>query len=180
MTTINEDLLSAAKKVCYSYDKGNGKFDDRNLPTLCSEHLPMLVALGIFTLSKLNNTEALELLRLKAVSKKHSELLASASTGKHDFTSLYEKCKFINKIDVNLQSFTFKRESRNIKIELELLKTHLTLLGLELIAEERETRSGTKIVEYYYDVKQETTNQGDVKQETTNQGDVKQETTNQG
>lgn len=151
-------ILIDATTILTSYDKGNGCYKGNLSHVDWDESdISWLVAVGLFELSKMDIDTVIELRRLKAVSLKHSLLIAKASTGKYDFTSLLSACTFVLKIDSNLQQFTFKRESKTLKINLDLLKTQLALLDLELITEDSITRSGSEITNYFYDVKQTTT-----------------------
>jgi hypothetical protein len=148
------EVFRSAYIILDSYNKGNGSYNLKlNDVDWCANDVDWLLAYSIFELSKLDNTTFAELRRLRAVSIKHSLLLAKTSTGKYDFTSLLEHCSFINKIDVNLQCFTFKRETKNLKVDLDLLTAQLELLGLDLITEEQVTRSGSVVINYFYDIK---------------------------
>jgi len=148
-------IIERAVDICTTYSSGNGKFNKNNLPNInWSNHIQWLTAYAVYQLSK-NDEDIIDLINTKAVSKKHSLLLAKHNTGKYDFTSLLATCLFINKIDTNTQSFTFKRESKTCTVNLKQLESQLALLGLELITEETTTRSGGKLIEYFYDVKVE-------------------------
>ncbi len=146
-------MLANALKIVKTYDKGNGKFEIQNLPTIdYMGNMEWLLAYGLYNLSKEDNAN--ELFINKAVSKKHADLLAKCNTGKYDFTSLMQACTFINKIDTTLQQFTFKRESKTVQIDLNMLREQLKLLELDLIIEQSVTRSGSTVTNYYYDIKQ--------------------------
>jgi hypothetical protein len=146
-------MTTKALAICESYNSGNGKFDNSKLPVIkWARHSIWLVSFGLFHASKMESKDVISLINNNAVSDKHAHLLAKQCTGKYDFTGLLAVCTFINKIDSNLQSFTFKRESKTCKVDLSLLTSQLELMGLELITEEQNTRSGGKIINYFYDV----------------------------
>jgi len=148
-----EDVIAnRAMTICSGYNKGNGKFDPNDLPDVAwANHLTWLTAFGLYNASKISHADLYELINNKAVSKKHAFLLAKNNTG-IDFTHLLESCKFVNKIDNTLQSFTFKRETKSLKVDLSLLRAELQKLELCLVIEERVSRSGSKVVEYFYDI----------------------------
>ena len=149
-----QTITDKAKAICSGYNAGNGKYNPTDLPDVdWSQHLPWVIAFGLYNASKLSRADLFELVNTNAVSKKHSLLLAKASTGRYDFTELLAQCSFIHSVDTNLQSFRFKREGKNMKIDLDSLKNQLTLLKLELIIEEIDTRSGGKVTNYFYDIK---------------------------
>ena len=149
-----QHITTKAIAICNSYNSGNGKFNPSDLPDVAwDKHVTWLLALGLYTASKMDRTDLYELASTKSVSKKHSLLLAKSSTGRYDFTSLLKACTFISKIDNVKQEFTFRRESRSIIIDLDLLEDELDKIGLQLITEETATRSGAVIVQYFYDIK---------------------------
>jgi len=152
-----DTLIEQALIICNTYNKGNGCYNNSmNEVAFYATDLEWLVAFSIFELSKLDIVVFEELRRLKAVSLKHSLLLAKNNTSKHDFTILLEACPFVHSIDTTLQSFRFKRDTKSVKLDLQLLRKQLALIGLDLIAEEQDTRSGAKLTTYFYDVKTET------------------------
>lgn len=148
----NKDIVNALT-IVESYSKGNGCYNGKlsNFAWYDSD-VAWLVAIGLFELSKMDYSDISELQRMRAVSVKHANLLAKQLTGKYDFTQLLAECSFVNKLDSNTQQFTFKRESKTCKVDLTLLTTQLSLLGLDLIVEESTTRSGGKVINYFYDV----------------------------
>ncbi len=154
----NDKIIEQAMAIVESYDKGMGSYNGKLKPFKWFEcDYSWIMAIGLFELSKMDYEVISELHRMNAVSIKHATLLAKQSTGKHDFTNLFERCPFVHSIDNNLQSFRFKRESKNLKVDLSLLESQLELLDLELIIEEQDTRSGGKVTSYFYDVKPDST-----------------------
>ncbi len=149
----NSLVIERAIAICTSYNSGNGKYNPSDLPTITwANHLQWLTAYGLFQLSK-NDEDVIDLINMKAVSRKHSLLLSKQSTGKYDFTNLMKVCTFVHSIETNMQQFKFKRESKTLKVDLSLLQVELDKLGLSLIIEEQTTRSGGVVTNYFYDVK---------------------------